>query len=343
MFERHDHRRTRAAAAAGLMLIVGGCHTGPSVTAEAMRECLDRAERRQVAPNLADRSGPAENTGSMPPLLTSAVPSAFASAPYLTLSEFEEPPASQAVGPAGEAPTIERGPLPTFGATVKRDLKSMPGDLWRDTARTFWNAPNAVILLAAGGTSIALRPEVDDDIEDHYRHSHTFSEGWREAFGAAGNPGTHFALAGAWYLAGTLRHDAKTYEVGKTLFSALIINGLSTSLLKAAASTDSPNGEHHAWPSGHASSSFCFAAVMHQAYGHWVGVPLYGLATLVAWERLDDGEHHFSDVVFGAALGLVVGHSVATGHRPQIFGGDLVPYVDPLSGHAGLAWVKSSK
>ena len=237
----------------------------------------------------------------------------------------------------------ERGPLSGFGETVWRDAKRIHLDLWDDTKRVYGNATNVVILVTAGGASLALRPEVDDDIEDYYRDHHTLSEGWRDTFGVLGNPGFHFAMAGAWYLAGQQVQDAKTYEVGKTLFSALIINGVSTSFLKVCASTDGPNDEPHAWPSGHTSSAVTVAAVMYESYGPLVGVPLYGVAGMVGLARLDDREHHLSDVVFGAAMGMVIGHTVASGRRPQIFGGDLVPFADPTTGSGGLAWFKAIK
>ena len=236
---------------------------------------------------------------------------------------------------------VERGPLAGFLDTVKRDAKRAPGELWADAKRVYTDPGNLLILGVAGGASIALRPEVDDDIEDYYHKHHTFKEDWRDAFGAAGNPAVHFAVAGVMYLAGQQLPDTKTYEVGRTLFSALIINSVSTSLLKLATCTEAPNGENWAWPSGHTSSTMTLAAVMHEAYGIWAGLPLYGLTTFVAWERLDSGEHHFSDVVFGAAMGWVIGHTVAAGRRPEIFGGELIPYADPNSGNAGVAWIKS--
>lgn len=246
---------------------------------------------------------------------------------------------------ASTEPTVrdqaERGPLPGFGQTVWRDVRRMGGELWSDTKRVYTEPTNLIILGLAGGASIALRPEVDDDIEDFYDKHHTFSADWRDAFGAMGNPGTHFAVAGAIYLVGSTLPNEKTYEVGRTLFSALIINGVSTMALKVAANTDSPNGESLAWPSGHVSSTMTFAAVMDEAYGPWAGVPLYGLTGLVAVARMDDKEHHFSDVVFGAAMGWVIGHTVASGRRPEIFGGEIVPYADPETGTAGVAWIKS--
>lgn len=236
---------------------------------------------------------------------------------------------------------VERGPLPGFRETLRRDLKEAPGLLWHDTKKVYTNPLNVLFLVGAGGASVALRPEVDDDIEDYYDRRHTFSEDWRDAFGAAGNPATHFALAGAWYLVGQQVQDAKTYEVGKRMISALTISGLSTMLLKVSANTNAPNGESLAWPSGHVSSTMVMATVLNNAYGPLVGVPMFGLTALVGVERMDDGEHHFSDVVFGAALGWVVAETVMKEHRPEIFGGEIVPYVDPQDGNAGVAWVKT--
>lgn len=250
-------------------------------------------------------------------------------------------PASQPAESTSLQATVERGPLSGLGVTLLRDLQEMPGLLWHDTKRVYGDPCNLVFLLAAGGVSGAMRPEVDDDIEDHYERHHTFRGDWPDTFATMGNPITHFALAGAWYLAGQQFQDAKTYEVGKRAVSALTITGVSTVLLKLAACTDSPNGEDWAWPSGHVSSTMALATVLNDAYGPLVGVPMFGITGLVAVERLDDREHSFSDVVFGAALGWVVAETVMKEHRPEIFGGDIVPYADPVNRTAGVAWVKS--
>ena len=83
------------------------------------------------------------------------------------------------------------------------------------------------------------------------------------------------------------------------------------------------------------------ATVLNAAYGPLVGVPMFGLTALVGIERLDDGEHYLSDVVFGAVLGWVVAETIMKEHRPEIFGGEIVPYVDPVNGGAGVGWLKS--
>lgn len=251
-----------------------------------------------------------------------------------------------------EAKYLRRRPLPSFWETVKRDLEYMPKDIWRDTKRVYGNPINLAILGTAYGGSLALQQTGPDrTVEHHFRdplgfgrgrvHRHMSSD-WRDFFGAAGNPGTHFTLAGLWYLAGQQTMDDKTYEVGKTLFSALAINGLTVLVGQAATFDRSPNGERGTFPSGHTSSSFVFASVMHQAYGHVVGMPLYGLAALVAHERLESGEHYLSDVVMGAVLGTVVGHSVASGRDPEFFGWKVVPWAS-LDGGTGVAFMKTLK
>jgi len=237
------------------------------------------------------------------------------------------------------------GPLPGLWDTVKRDLRSMPGDLWADTKAVYAAPLNLAVLGVSYGGSLALQETgPDDTVEDAFRgEHHSFDAGWRETFSIVGHPGTHFGLASLWYLLGQQTQNEKTYEVGKTLFSGLIINGVSTLAGKAATWEDGPDGEWGTLPSGHTSSSFTFASVMHRAYGPWVGAPLYVLGTLVAYERVESEAHYLSDVVMGGVLGLVIGHSVAGEHGFELFGGQIVPYVDPYTGSSGLAWVRHIK
>jgi undecaprenyl-diphosphatase len=62
------------------------------------------------------------------------------------------------------------------------------------------------------------------------------------------------------------------------------------------------------FPSGHASSAFTAAVVLSQGSPLW---PVYfGTAAVVASSRMYVKIHHASDVVAGAALGLVLGTAV---------------------------------
>ena len=138
--------------------------------------------------------------------------------------------------------------------------------------------------------------------------------------------------------------DVKEHEVAKSLTKALAVNGATTLVLKAAANTRSPDNDRYAWPSGHTSSAFTVAAVLNEHYGPWVGVPSLALAGLVGYQRLDSRVHDFSDVVFGAMLGYVVGTSIARDEEarfPEIFGMTVVPFNDPQTGASGIALMKS--
>jgi len=192
----------------------------------------------------------------------------------------------------------------------------------------------------AGASGIALASTgVDDQVASHFsRHRSQLNTFWDTVGDAGGNPGTHFALAGAMYLTSLARQDTKNYEISKTLINALALNGLYTMGLKAAARTRSPNGDPWGWPSGHTSSSFTVATVMYEEYGPLVGVPLLAFATYVGYERIDARNHDFSDVISGALIGAAVGHAVSKNHDMKVFGMQILPYASPDGG--GVALVK---
>jgi len=236
-------------------------------------------------------------------------------------------------------------PLPDLGDTIKRDLKRFPEVLWGDTKSVYTNKRNLLILGLTYGASLSIQEGgPDDTVEDSLSNGRKLKKGFRDAGGLLGNPAVHFGLAGLWYLIGQQEQNNHTYEVGTKLFRALTVSGLSTLLGQAASYDRAPNGEWGTFPSGHASSSFAFASVMDHEYGHAVGWPLYALSSFVAWTRLEDREHHLSDVVMGSVLGLVVGHTVAAGGEPpKLFGGEIFPYADPMTGSTGIAWMKRIK
>ena len=335
-----SHRLTCVLAA---VLTTAGCQNAPQAGLDARLNQIQDERlaqmRQEQAQHLPPTTTPDERwlSTDTPPRRQSGATAAFSLAAYQ--AELDTPDDTGVSDRRRRV--LARGLLPSFRETLRRDIKNLPGDLWHQTVDVYTNPLNLIILAGAGGASIAVAQHQDEDTAEFFDEHHHFGQGWRDALSFAGSPATHFVLAGLWYTVGAVKQDDKTYEVGKTLIDALIINGLSTSLIKIVSNRESPNGEEQAFPSGHTSSSVTFATVMHEAYGPWVGLPLYGLSALVAMERLDDGEHWISDVVFGAALGLVVGHTVAGGRPPEVFGGQLAPYVNPENGISGIAWVKT--
>jgi len=68
------------------------------------------------------------------------------------------------------------------------------------------------------------------------------------------------------------------------------------------------------FPSGHAASAFAFATAVTAELPQ-LSLPLYGLATAVAYSRVHTGVHFPSDVMAGAVLGSAVGTGVSQASR----------------------------
>ena len=251
-----------------------------------------------------------------------------ATGPYPTMTSVAQPQASTSTG------------LSKWNI-VGKDLRELPGVMWEDTKDIVRNPSNWIILGAAGAGSIVGEFTFDDNVDDQLRGRKIINRDWTIAVGASGNPATHFTVAAAIYTHGLLNENPDTYDFGKTLTQALALNGLATVVLKAAAWNHVPNGELWGWPSGHTSSTMTVASVVHEYYGLLTAAPLYALTGLVMYERMITGEHWASDVIFGAALGFVVGHSVAGDQPIQLFGMDVLPYTDRTGGATGIALTKS--
>ena len=225
--------------------------------------------------------------------------------------------------------------LHSFG----RDAKELPLTLWDDTKATFTNPWALLGLGAAGAVGIVINASGSDNrVADHYtRHGSQLSKFGDMVGDVGGNPGTHFSIAGLMYFTSLATDDVKGYETSKALINALAINGLTTLALKGLVRTHSPNGDPCGWPSGHTSSSFTLATVLGEAYGPWVGVPLFAFASFVGYERIDARNHDFSDVLSGALMGIAIGHAVMQNHKFKVFGFEIIPWADPAQGTVGLA------
>ena len=224
--------------------------------------------------------------------------------------------------------------------TVKLDLLELPAVTW-ENAKTVASKPENLLLLGvAGGFSIWGEFDFDNRVDSQLRGRKIINKDWTIATGTSGNPATHFAVAAGLYAHGLLSDNNTTYDFGKTLTHALVLTGVTTMGMKLVAWNHVPNGEWGAWPSGHTSSTMTVASVVHEYYGLLPAAPLYALTGLVMYERMITGEHWASDVIFGAALGYVVGYSVA-GNHVQVLGMDVIPYTDPYLGTSGFALIKS--
>jgi undecaprenyl-diphosphatase len=77
-----------------------------------------------------------------------------------------------------------------------------------------------------------------------------------------------------------------------------------------------PRPGSHSFPSGHATTSFACATLL-AAVEPRLRVPLYALAGLIAFSRLEVGVHFPLDVVAGSALGFGLGAAVRALRRRE--------------------------
>jgi len=209
------------------------------------------------------------------------------------------------------------------------DAINWPERILIDANNILLRYDNLSALLLAGGASIAMhQSNADKELDRHFVKHRVFESSLvDESINILGCPGTHFAAAGLWYGLSAESGDDFNKERAWTMMTALAITGLTTVGLKAIRDNETPNNKAWAWPSGHTSSSFTAAAVLDEFYGPGVGIPAYILAGLVGFRMMDAGDHWASDVVFGATLGWVVGHTVAGRHKKlELAGFEVLPY-----------------
>lgn len=106
-----------------------------------------------------------------------------------------------------------------------------------------------------------------------------------------------------------------------SLAQGFVVNNAITIDLEYAVGRERPNQESNtSFPSGHTSNLFTGAVIAGHYYGWKAYVPLCGLAIFVGLTRIEENAHWLSDVVAGAGLGCLVGHSVLHANGLHVHG-----------------------
>ncbi|HEX5215578.1 MAG TPA: phosphatase PAP2 family protein [Vicinamibacterales bacterium] len=226
-------------------------------------------------------------------------------------------PHSASAQTATTAPTTQANSSPPPAIDVPMpSWMSVFGDLPKDI-RALPTRTNLFWL--AGGGAAALAVHVDDVAITHAASSSDDLDPPLEAGALLGSGWVQFGGALAAFSIGKLRGHPALAQVGSDLVRAQFISGLMTQGLKVAVNRARPDGGRHSFPSGHTSETFASATVLQRWFGWRVGAPAYATAMYVATSRLQENHHYASDVIFGAAIGVVAGRSVTVGHGPHAF------------------------
>jgi PAP2 superfamily len=130
--------------------------------------------------------------------------------------------------------------------------------------------------------------------------------------------GTEIGAGFATWGVGCIGRKPSLRDNGLTALTAMGAAGTLDLALKLAFDREFPYkpGSHgdfwgggRSFPSGHAATSFAFAAAIAHRYPHnrWVKWGAYGLATGVALSRYPGKKHYLSDILVGSTLGYVTG------------------------------------
>jgi membrane-associated phospholipid phosphatase len=223
---------------------------------------------------------------------------AFAQDPPPPPPDPQKPPA--AVGEEGKKPTR------SFASSLVHNL----GDDIKHVPRR-----NSLYWLA-GGAAVALAAHpLDDDVNRHFEGTGSADTFFKPGQ-IIGNTGVLLGAGVTSYIVGRSRHSDRVEHLGMDeieaeILAAGIVYGIKESVRRdRPLREDGTRASGFSFPSGHAASTFAAATVLQQHLGYKAGLPTYLIASYVAASRLHENVHNLSDVMFGAAVGIIVGRSV---------------------------------
>ena len=101
----------------------------------------------------------------------------------------------------------------------------------------------------------------------------------------------------------------------KNRWQVLVTDAMATAMMatmvygmKYGIDRTRPNGERGSFPSGHTATVFMGATLLAHEYGHksvWIPIAGYSVATATGVLRILNNKHYASDVLVGAAIGIV--------------------------------------
>ena len=186
-----------------------------------------------------------------------------------------------------------------------------PGALAKDLLKllTLDDSRNRMILSIGLGATVAtvyegdelafsaLRPEGLDD----------FSDG----MSFIGQRVVLYPALAAAFFGGHALDKPGLARTAAQLTQALVLTDLVVTPIKLGIRRMRPDAyDELSFPSGHTAGAFAMATVLSHNYGKKAAIPAYAFATLMGISRIDQRRHFLSDVIAGAAIGIVAANVV---------------------------------
>lgn len=245
----------------------------------------------------------------------------------------ENPPAATSTTPeAAEASQILKQKL--TGPRVDVGF----GHLLKETVNDFRRLPSSrtASMLFVGGAFAAAAHSYDREVSFSLTGA-SASEPAFKAGAVLGGKEFQFGASLAAYGLGRATGNSRLAQVGGNLLRAQIVAQTVTHAVKYSVRRMRPDGStRNSFPSGHTSVSFASATVLQREFGWKAGLPAYAVATYIGWSRVEHKRHFASDVLFGAAIGLMSGRAIAIGPADKRF--IVSPVAAPGGGGISFTW-----
>ena len=177
-----------------------------------------------------------------------------------------------------------------------------------DDVRSVVSEESATLLTVASAFALLASP-----FDETLTYSASCSTFLKTTFGGwarvAGQEWMLGSGAVATYLIGRATNKPKITLVGADLVESQLLSGAATFALKHSIRRGRPDGEPRSFPSGHAAGTFAAAAVVQRHFGVKAAIPAYGAAALISGARLQANSHYPTDIILGAAIGMLSGRA----------------------------------
>jgi PAP2 superfamily len=231
---------------------------------------------------------------------------ALAQTPTVTPSDALRPPAAVA-GPiaATDAASADGATFGGLFSELGQELRRLSS---KSTALTLGLGGALALATYPADRRLTERATLSAPLDRVFEFGAHAGSGWVQGGGAL-----------ATFVAGRVTGNRRVQDVGADLVQAQILSSVMTQGLKVAVGRSRPDAGRFSFPSGHASTTFANATVLQRHFGWKAGIPAYALASYVAASRLQENRHYASDVIFGAAIGIVAGRTVSVGRGRATF------------------------
>jgi membrane-associated phospholipid phosphatase len=236
--------------------------------------------------------------------------------------------------PLTPAPDLAAAALDRPAGDGRRTLSAFPLNVARGVIGVF--SRDSLVPFAIGSGLALAGHSLDGRVESSLQGSCI-------SCGSAGSTAGGVAVVpvvGALFLAGRFAPQGAFRAVSYDFAQAVVVNAVWTGALKYSLHRQRPDGsDYYSLPSGHTSTAFSLATVAEQHFGWKVGVPAYLLASGIGLSRIESNKHYLSDVIAGAAIGVIVGRTVtrvdgAPGAKHKTL--SLYPATDPHGAGVGV-------